>query len=109
MGLCVRPIDEEPEATELHDIGAATAEYTKLLQQSNAVFTEFSSVVTAVTAANALNGAARTDALKSLTPRYDAFLKQYYAVSVASRAQAERFTLCTAKLPTWIDQIKTRY
>jgi outer membrane biosynthesis protein TonB len=109
VGLCVRPIDEEPDAAELREIGAATAEYTKVLQQSNAVFTEFSSVVTAVTAANALDGAARTDALKSLAPRYDAFLQQYYAVSTASRAQAERFTLCTAKLPTWINKLKTRY
>jgi hypothetical protein len=109
VGLCVRPVNEEPDAVELHEIGAATAEYTKVLQQSNAVFTEFSSVVTAVTAANALNGAARTDALKNLAPRYDAFLQQYYAVSAASRKQAERFTLCTAKLPSWVNQIKTQY
>jgi hypothetical protein len=36
-------------------------------------------------------------------------LQQFYKLSEATRAQAESFTLCTATLPEWIKDLKTRY
>jgi hypothetical protein len=106
-GLCVRPISESPTAQDFRDVVTATSQFSQVLQQSVPVLEGFDRVLKDATAAGELAEPQRAESFRALAPRYDAVMQQFYKLSEATRAQAERFTLCTNTLPEWINDLKT--
>jgi len=106
-GLCVRRVDDAvPPATDLRTLLNAANQYRTVAQRAQEVFDQFAATVRDLEQANALAGAARATALQNLQPRYDAFTQQYFQLGAQSRAQEQRFALCTEVLPKQVDQVR---
>jgi hypothetical protein len=106
-GLCVRRVDEPVPANELKTILESANQFKTTAQRAREVFESFQATLKEMEAANALQGAARIEAMSAFAPRYDAFVQEYFKLGEASRQQAQRFALCSEELPKQIDTTKS--
>ena len=102
-GLCVRRVDEPVPASELRNILESANQFKTTAQRAREVFESFQETLNQMQAAKTLEPLARTQAIRSLEPSYDAFVQQFFKLGEASRTQAQRFALCTEELPRQID------
>jgi hypothetical protein len=105
-GLCVRRVDEPVPASELQTILQSANQFKTTAQRAREVFESFQATLKEMEAANNLQGVARNEAMAAFAPRYDAFVQEYYKLGAASRAEAQKFALCTEELPEQIDTVK---
>jgi hypothetical protein len=105
-GLCVRRVDEPVPASELQTILQSANQFKTTAQRAREVFESFQATLKEKEAANNLQGGARKEAMAAFAPRYDAFVQEYYKLGAASRAEAQKFALCTEELPEQIDTVK---
>ncbi|MFL6551129.1 MAG: hypothetical protein ACJ8OJ_20730 [Povalibacter sp.] len=105
-GLCVRRVDEPIPANELKAILQSANEFKTTAQRAREVFESFQATIKEMEAANSLQGDQRTSAMSAFAPRYDAFVQEYFKLGAASRAQSQKFALCTEELPKQISTTK---
>lgn len=105
-GLCIRRVDEPVPASELRKILESANEFKTTAQRAREVFESFQATLNEMEAAQTLEPAARAEAISALEPSYDAFVQEFFKLGTASRAQQQRFALCTEELPKQIEVTK---
>ena len=103
----MRRVDEPITAAELRNLSSAANEFRTVAQRARDVFAQFQATLEEMRAANALQGTARTTALATFAPRYDAFVQEYFKLGEVARQQPPRFALCTEQLPAQVERIRS--
>jgi outer membrane biosynthesis protein TonB len=108
-GLCVRRVDESAPASELRALTTAAVEFGAAAQTARGALEGYGAMIRELEHANALTGDARLSAIRALAPRYDAFVQEYFRLGETTRAQQQRFELCTEGWAQLVEKIRTRY